>query len=73
MGGRMFRYWLCMPLCDVGAIELRQDAVEEFLEKKSALEQIRGILKNFADLERIVGRISTLRAGPRDLLLFGRV
>jgi len=29
MGGRMFRNWLCMPLCDLGAIELRQDAVEE--------------------------------------------
>ncbi len=68
MGGRMFRYWLCMPLCDVGSIELRQDAVEEFVEKRKELEQIRGILKNFADLERIVARISTLRAGPRDLL-----
>ncbi len=68
MGGRMFRYWMCMPLCDVGAIELRQDAVEELVEKKSGLEKIRGILKNFADLERIVARISTLRASPRDLL-----
>ncbi|MGB8225492.1 MAG: DNA mismatch repair protein MutS [Sedimentisphaerales bacterium] len=68
MGGRMFRYWMCMPLCDVGAIELRQDAVEEFIEKKAELEKIRGILKNFADLERIVARISTLRATPRDLL-----
>ena len=68
MGGRMFRYWLCMPLCDVGSIELRQDAVGELVEKKTELEKIRGILKNFADLERIVARISTLRAGPRDLL-----
>jgi len=68
MGGRMFRYWLCMPLCDVGSIELRQDAVEELIEKKAELEKIRGILKNFADLERIVARITTLRAWPRDLL-----
>jgi DNA mismatch repair protein MutS len=68
MGGRMFRYWLCMPLCDVGSIELRQDAVEELIEKRAELEKIRGILKNFADLERIVARITTLRASPRDLL-----
>lgn len=68
MGGRMFRHWICMPLCDLGAIELRQDAVEELIEKKNSLEQIRAILKNFADLERIVARISTLRAGPRDML-----
>lgn len=68
MGGRMFRQWICMPLSDLGAIELRQDGVEELIEKKNTLEQIRGILKNFADLERIVARISTLRAGPRDML-----
>ena len=68
MGGRMFRHWMCMPLCDIGLIELRQDAVEELVEKKSEFEKIRGILKNFADIERIVARISTLRAGPRDLL-----
>jgi DNA mismatch repair protein MutS len=68
MGGRMFRYWLCMPLCDVDSIELRQDAIEELIERKTELEKIRNILKNFADLERIVARISTLRAGPRDLL-----
>ncbi|MEN6386200.1 MAG: DNA mismatch repair protein MutS, partial [Phycisphaerales bacterium] len=68
MGGRMFRQWICMPLCDLGSIELRQDGVEELIEKKKSLEEIRGILKNFADLERIVARISTMRAGPRDLL-----
>ncbi|MDD5134363.1 MAG: DNA mismatch repair protein MutS, partial [Phycisphaerae bacterium] len=68
MGGRMFRYWLCMPLCDIGAIELRQDVVEELCEKKNLFEQMRGILKNFSDIERIAARISTLRAGPRDLL-----
>ncbi|MBN1787062.1 MAG: DNA mismatch repair protein MutS [Sedimentisphaerales bacterium] len=68
MGGRMFRHWICMPLCDIGSIELRQDAVEELIAKKDELEKIRGILKNFADLERIVARVSTLRTGPRDLL-----
>ncbi len=72
MGGRMLRYWICMPLCDLGSIELRQDAVEELVEKKNELEKIRGILKNFADLERIIARISTLRTSPRDLLALGQ-
>lgn len=67
MGARMFRYWLCMPLFDVSAIEQRQDAVGELVENQSTLEKIRVIFKNYADLERIVGRVSTLRAGPRDL------
>jgi DNA mismatch repair protein MutS len=72
MGGRMLRYWICMPLCDLGSIELRQDAVGELVEKRNELEKIRGILKNFADLERIIARISTLRASPRDLLALGQ-
>ena len=37
MGGRMIRNWLCMPLCDLGAIELRQDAVEEMKDTDAGL------------------------------------
>jgi DNA mismatch repair protein MutS len=68
MGGRMFRNWLCMPLCDVGAIELRQDAIEELIEKNDEISEIKKILGNVADTERIAARVSTYRAGPRDLV-----
>jgi DNA mismatch repair protein MutS len=68
MGGRMFRNWLCMPLCDVAAIEDRQDAVQELKEQQPRLAAVRGLLSNIADTERIAARISTFRAGPRDLL-----
>ncbi|MHC4756150.1 MAG: DNA mismatch repair protein MutS, partial [Planctomycetota bacterium] len=67
-GGRMFRNWLCMPLCDVGAIELRQDAVEEFKDSDIKLADTRKLLSNIADTERIAARVSTYRANPRDLL-----
>ena len=67
-GGRMFRNWLCMPLCDVGAIELRQDSIEEFKEGDTKSADIRKLLSNVADTERIAARVSTLRAGPRDFL-----
>ena len=72
MGGRMFRHWLCMPLCEVGAIELRQDAVEELKEGHQTLGDIRELLSSIADTERIAARISTFRAGPRDLLALAR-
>ncbi len=72
MGGRMFRNWLCMPLCDVAAIELRQDAVQELKENLPTLTAIRELLSNIADMERIAARISTLRASPRDLLGLAR-
>jgi DNA mismatch repair protein MutS len=68
MGGRMIRSWLCMPLCDVGAIELRQEAIEELKNTDAALSDIRKMFTNISDTERIAARISTLRATPRDLL-----
>jgi len=68
MGGRMFRNWLCMPLCDIDAIEARQDAVEELMGAAGKLTELRRRLANIADTERIAARISTFRAGPRDML-----
>jgi DNA mismatch repair protein MutS len=68
MGGRMIRGWLCMPLCDLGAIELRQDAIEELKDADAGLSDIRKLLSNISDTERIAARISTFRATPRDLL-----
>ena len=68
MGGRMFRNRLCMPLSDAGAIELRQDAIEEVIENNEKAGDIKKILGNIADTERIAARVSINRAGPRDLL-----
>jgi DNA mismatch repair protein MutS len=68
MGARMFRGWLCMPLCNQGQIELRQDIIEEMFESDAKLSGIRELLCNVADLERIAARVTTLRAAPRDLL-----
>jgi len=68
MGARKFRNWLCMPLCDLGTIELRQDAVEELKDSDTKLSEIRKLLSQIADTERITARISTFRATPRDLL-----
>jgi len=68
MGGRMFRNWLCMPLCDLGAIELRQDAIEEIKQTDAKLSDIRKLLSTIADTERIAARISTFRSNPRDLV-----
>ncbi|MHC4543570.1 MAG: DNA mismatch repair protein MutS [Planctomycetota bacterium] len=68
MGARKFRSWLCMPLCDLSSIELRQDAVEELKETDTKLADIRKLLSALADPERIAARISTFRATPRDLV-----
>jgi len=72
MGGRMMRNWLTMPLYDIPAIQARQDAVQEWLSDERACDTIRTLLKSISDLERIVGRIAALRAGPKDLLALGQ-
>jgi DNA mismatch repair protein MutS len=64
----MFRNWLCMPLCDVGEIELRQDVIEDLIQNESRLGEIRSLLSKIADTERIAARLSTFRATPRDLV-----
>jgi len=68
MGARAFRNWLCMPLRDVGAIELRQDSIEELKDTDTKLTGIRKLLSDIADTERIAARVSTFRATPRDLV-----
>jgi len=68
MGARKFKNWLCMPLCDLPSIELRQDAVEELKETDTKLADIRKLLSAVSDPERIAARISTFRASPRDLV-----
>jgi len=68
MGGRMLRNWLCMPLCDLAAIERRQDAAAELKDSDSQLAEIRKLLSNIADPERIAARIATGRVNPRDLI-----
>ena len=72
MGARMFRSWLCMPLCDKGAIELRQDAVEDLFQNDALTGNIRTHLGSIADLERIMARVSTFRASGRDLVALGQ-
>ncbi|HUW18399.1 MAG TPA: DNA mismatch repair protein MutS [Sedimentisphaerales bacterium] len=68
MGGRMFRNWLCMPLCELAAIQLRQDAIEQLKNADTLLADIRRLLSVIADAERIAARVSTFRATPRDLV-----
>jgi DNA mismatch repair protein MutS len=68
MGARKFRNWLCMPLCELAAIELRQNAIAEIKDADAKLNEIRKLLSNIFDTERIAARISTFRATPRDLV-----
>ena len=68
MGARLLRNWLLQPLIDIDAIRTRQSAIEAFLNETTRRMSLRSILKEIADLERIIGRISLGTANARDLV-----
>jgi len=67
-GGRELREWLMRPSRKMRVIEGRLDSIEAFLGQKSALRGLRGLLTGLPDIERILSRIATGKAGPRELL-----
>ncbi|MDX8392247.1 MAG: DNA mismatch repair protein MutS [Mariprofundaceae bacterium] len=66
MGARMLRDWLDRPLNDLTAISARQDAVQSLIEDRDALDEIRRLLKDVHDMERMLTRLALDRAAPRD-------
>ncbi len=71
MGARLLRNMMEQPLIDPERIVQRLDTVEEFLARYIDREELREYLSSIYDLERLMGRISSGHAGPRDLLAFG--
>lgn len=68
MGGRMLREWLEAPLREVDAILARQRAVAELVEQPFLREDVRRLLADVLDLERLVAKVATGRAHARDLV-----
>jgi DNA mismatch repair protein MutS len=67
MGARMLRDWVERPLLDGGIINRRQSAVAEWVEKPIQRADLRLLLQNIHDLERIMARLATQYANARDL------
>ena len=67
-GGRLLKKWIYSPLADEQAINERLDIVDELLNKKQIIDNLRKIFKQTVDTERIVAKISRNSASPRDLI-----
>ncbi len=68
MGARLLRSYIEQPLVDIGKIKLRQDAVEQLFNNYIDREELREYIKPVYDLERLMGRVSSGLANPRDLI-----
>jgi DNA mismatch repair protein MutS len=71
MGTRLLGEWLSSPLVDRAAILERHDAVAAFVADGSRAARLAERLAGSGDVERLVGRVVTGRAGPRDLERLG--
>ncbi|MDY7030955.1 MAG: DNA mismatch repair protein MutS [Thermodesulfobacteriota bacterium] len=68
MGGRTIRKWLSYPLLNISNINKRQDAVSELQDAAIIRRDIRDLLKDVYDLERINSKISLSSVNARDLI-----
>ncbi|MCA1555888.1 MAG: MutS family DNA mismatch repair protein, partial [Acidobacteria bacterium] len=72
MGARLLRAWLLRPSVRRGEIEARLAAVEDFHGSHMKRDRMQTLLKEVADLERLIARISMNTATPRDLAALRR-
>jgi len=67
MGARLLRQWLTHPLRDLPELTQRQDAVAWAIAHPLEGEQAQAVLRTIGDIARLVGKIGSRSAAPRDL------
>ena len=68
MGARFLKRNIVFPLIDKAKIEARYDIIDALHKAFIKADDIRAILNDIYDLERIVGRIAYDNANPKDFL-----
>jgi DNA mismatch repair protein MutS len=67
MGGRLMKRWLVMPLTNLNAIQGRIATVDWFYQEKDRADEIRTLLNQCGDLERLVSKVAVGKVNPREL------
>ncbi|WP_414528128.1 DNA mismatch repair protein MutS [Nodularia chucula] len=68
MGGRALRRWLLQPLLDIKGIRARQDTIQELMSNTPLRQDLRQLLRQIYDLERLTGRAGSGTANAKDLV-----
>ncbi|WGV27005.1 DNA mismatch repair protein MutS [Halotia branconii] len=67
MGSRALRRWLLQPLLDIKGIRSRQDTIQELIGNTPLRQDLRQLLRQIYDLERLTGRAGSGTANAKDL------
>jgi DNA mismatch repair protein MutS len=68
MGARLLKKWICHPLVEKEGIQNRLDAVEELISSPEKVSELSSYLEKVKDIERLMMKVSSGYASPRDLL-----
>lgn len=66
MGSRLIKKWIQRPLFNKNAILQRQEVIQAFIDDITVQVQLRDVLSQLGDVERVVGRIGVARAQLHD-------
>ena len=67
MGARTMRNWISRPLARSEDVNLRLAAVGFYVRERLLLTDMRSLLTGVRDLERLVQKVASMRANPRDV------
>ncbi len=69
MGGRLLKRWLALPLKNIDAIKNRHELVKFFIDSDEFSQTVTYQLKQISDLERLISKVATGKASPREIIL----
>jgi len=69
MGGRLLKRWLALPLKNIDEIKNRHELVKFFIDFDEFSQTVTYQLKQISDLERLISKVATGKASPREIVL----
>jgi DNA mismatch repair protein MutS len=69
MGGRLLKRWLALPLKKKEEIEKRHETVKYLINSDDFFELVTYQLKQISDIERLISKVATGKASPREVVL----
>ncbi|MFA6457330.1 MAG: DNA mismatch repair protein MutS [Bacteroidota bacterium] len=73
MGGRLLKRWVNNPLKKIDQIHWRSSGVTTLVEQSTLRANLQTELSEIGDMERLIARIATSRANPREMLALKRI
>jgi len=73
MGGRLLKKWVSNPLKKLEQIQWRLSGVQSLVVNASLRANLQAELFEIGDMERLIARIATGRANPREMLALKRI